>query len=322
MTLAHGETEIGDSLPSFLDKAEQVAKIFATGAIPIIIGVGGWIIQTTIEHDKEQAAKIQQEQQSALDKDRISLEYVKIAKDILTSTEKDVPRELTTWSWRLLDGVSPIKFEKDDLNRLIKNQERIPTPSIPSASSNFLSLAPEYDRMFKSMTLTGGNEKFDTIVNKLLENKARYADVERRTGVPWFIVGVVHYVQTGFDFRTHLHNGDPLTARTVHVPRGRPTSGQPPFTWEDSAQDAFESTGVNKIQDWSIVRVLFELEKYDGFGYRRFQINSPYLWNCTSQYTKGQYVADAVFDPERVASRCGAAPLLKRLMDRQLIALK
>ncbi|HMF85657.1 MAG TPA: hypothetical protein VK635_30235 [Bradyrhizobium sp.] len=78
MTQAMGQAEIGS--PSFLNKAEQVAKIFATAAIPVIIGVGGWIIQTTIEHDKQEAAKIQQEQQRAVDKDKISLEYVKIAK--------------------------------------------------------------------------------------------------------------------------------------------------------------------------------------------------------------------------------------------------
>jgi len=278
MTLAPKQTETGQSPPlrSPLDNIEQGAKIFATAAIPVIIALGGWAIQATIEHDKEQ-----------VDKDKISLEYVKIAKDILTSTEKDVPAELTTWSWRLLDGVSPIKFDKGDLDRLIARKERIPAPSVPSASFDFLSLAPEYDQMFNSMRLTGGNERLDAAVGKLLAGKDRYAEVEKRTGVPWFIVGVVHYLETGLNFQTHLHNDDPLNARTVHVPAGRPRTGQPPFTWEDSAQDAFELTGVTKVPDWSIARVLYELERYNGWGYRRRQVNSPYLWNCTSQYTKG-----------------------------------
>ena len=73
------------------------------------------MIQTTIEHDRERAARIQQDQQSALDKDKISLEYVKIAKEILTSSQQNIPKELTTWSWKLLDGVSPVKFDKDAL---------------------------------------------------------------------------------------------------------------------------------------------------------------------------------------------------------------
>jgi lysozyme family protein len=270
MTQAPGQAESGNGRRSFLDKAEQVAKIFATGAIPIIIGVGGWIIQTTIERDKEQAAKIQQEQQRAIDKDKISLEYVKIAKEILTSTEKDVPQELTKWSWQLMDGVSPVKFDKDDLDRLIARRERIPTPTV---SSNFLSLTPEYDQMFNNMKLIGGDQKIDAIVDKIVEDKARYADVERRTTVPWFVVGIIHYVETGLDFQVHLHNKDPLTARTVHAPAGRPRTGQPPFAWEDSATDAFELTGKTKIPDWSLARVLYEIERYNGFGYRRRQIN-------------------------------------------------
>jgi hypothetical protein len=189
LTLTPGQSEIGRAQPSrsLLDNIEQGAKIFATAAIPVIVALGGWAIQATIEHDKEQAAKIQQEQQSALDKDKISLEYVKIAKDILTSTEKDVPAELTTWSWRLLDGVSPIKFDKGDLDRLIARKERIPAPSVPSTSFDFLSLAPEYDQMFNGVRLTGGNEKLEAAAEKLLEGKVRYANVENRTGVPWLL---------------------------------------------------------------------------------------------------------------------------------------
>src|SRR5437870_4838633 len=32
--------------------------------------------------------------------------------------------------------------------------------------------------------------------------------------------------------------GDPLTPRTTHEPKGRPSAGNPPFAWEDSAADA------------------------------------------------------------------------------------
>jgi lysozyme family protein len=320
MTQAPGQSGSGNGQPTFLDKIEQIAKIFATGAIPIIVGVGGWIIQTSIEHDKERAAKVQQDQQSAVDKEKISLEYVKIAKDILTSTEKDVPQELTKWSWRLLDGVSPVKFDKEDLNRLIARGERIPTPT---ASSSFSSLAPEYDQMFNGMRLIETPQKIDPIVDKLLEGKARYTEVEKRTGVPWFVVGLVHYEETGFNFQTHLHNNDPLTARTVNVPIGRPPQGEPPFAWEDSAADALQLGGATGVQDWSIARILYLMERHNGFGYRRSrQINSPFLWNCTSYYAKGYYVSTGQFDPEAVPQRCGAAPLLKRLIDRQLIALK
>ncbi len=318
MTQAPGQS--GKEQPTFLDKTEQVAKIFATAAVPVIVGVGGWIIQTTVEHDKERAAIVQQEQQRAVDKDKISLEYVKIAKDILTSTEKDVPQELTKWSWQLLDGVSPVKFNKDDLNRLIARGERIPTPTV---SSSLSALAPEYDQMFSSVKLVEATKRIDPIVDKIVASKARYSEVERKTGAPWFVVGIIHYEEADFDFGAHLHNGDPLTARTIKVPAGRPTQGEPPFAWEDSASDALQMRGSAAIQDWSTTQILYFMERYNGFGYRRnHQINSPFLWNCTSYYTKGYYGNDHDFDPEGVPPRCGAAPLLKRLMDRQLIALK
>jgi lysozyme family protein len=309
--------------PSVLDNIEQTAKIFATVAVPVIVALGGWIIQTSMEHDKERAAKIAQDQQAAIDKDKISLEYVKIAKDILTSSEKEIPGELTTWSWRLLDGVSPIKFDKAALERLIERKDRIPAPSVPTVATSFAVLAPEYEQMFKVMRLTVPSEQVDLVIAKIQASLPRYAALEKTTGVPWFVIGVAHYLERGLDFEVHLHNGDPLGDRTVKPPVGRPLSGQPPFTWDDSARDAFELAGFGRVQDWPLTRILFELERYNGFGYRRSHvINSPYLWNCTSQYTKGLYRVDHVFDPLAVPDRCGGAALIKRMLDRQLIALK
>ena len=68
--------------------------------------------------------------------------------------------------------------------------------------------------------------------------RARYASVSAQTGVPWWVIGLIHMMEAGQSFRCHLHNGDPLTARTVQVPAGRPKTGQPPFIWEESAADA------------------------------------------------------------------------------------
>jgi lysozyme family protein len=320
MTSPPTPTDSGQSqpAPSRLDKVEQGAKIFATAAIPVIVAFGGWIIQTTIEGDKERAAKIQREQQNAVDKDKISLEYVKIAKDILASTEKDIPPELTAWSWKLLDGVSPIKFDEDDLKRLIARKERIPAPSVPSSPFGFPSLAPEYEQMFKNMGPVARSETVDAVIESITANKARYSGVEKSTGVPWFVVAILHYMDSSLDFRRYLGNGDPLNAPTVSVPAGR----GPFSSWEDGARDTLQLERMGDVQNWSIARILFELEKSNGFGYRRHQINTPYLWNCTPHYAKGQYVGDGRFDPEAVAPKCGGAVLLKRLMDRQLVTLK
>jgi hypothetical protein len=58
------------SAPTILDKFEQFSKIFATVLVPLVLAIGGWIIQTTVEHDKQEAAKIQADRQSALERER------------------------------------------------------------------------------------------------------------------------------------------------------------------------------------------------------------------------------------------------------------
>ena len=115
----------------------------------------------------------------------------------------------------------------------------------------------------------------------------------------------------------HLHNGDPLTARTTHVPAGRPVAnprGEPeagprrsapnPYTWEESAADALCQKGLNAWADWTIVGSLFQLEAYNGWGYRMYhsEVLSPYLWSFTNHYTKGKYASDGKWGANLVAA--------------------
>src|SRR5262249_32294651 len=140
-------------------------------------------------------------------------------------------------------------------------------------------------------------------VNKIASNKQRYLVVEGETGVPWYILGIIHVSDAGGNFNTHLRNGDPLTARTVHVPAGRPSDGQPPFLWETSAIDALKLMKPDKESFSSIGATLYWLERYNGFGYRRRDIKSPYIWSCTDVYTGGQFVS-GMFDPNVRARYC------------------
>jgi lysozyme family protein len=121
-------------------------------------------------------------------------------------------------------------------------------------------------------------------------------------------------METGFRFDRHLHNGDPLSAKTVRVPKGRPISGNPPFSWEVSAKDAMEKMGYDRETDWSLSHILYLLEKYNGFGYRIKGLRTPYLWSYSNLYSTGRYVADGVFDPNAVSKQCGAATMLKALL--------
>lgn len=184
-------------------------------------------------------------------------------------------------------------------------------------STKFADLKDEYEAEWANCQIRDDKRGIveGVYVAKLNANKDKYQQVaEQYHGMPWFFIGVIHAMETGFRFDRHLHNGDPLSARTVRVPKGRPISGNPPFSWEFSAKDSMEKMGYERESDWSLPHVFYLLEKYNGFGYRFKGMRTPYLWSYSNLYSKGRYVADGVFDPNAVSKQCGAATMLKALI--------
>jgi lysozyme family protein len=184
-----------------------------------------------------------------------------------------------------------------------------------SPTTRFEEVRKEYGAWYGVCEIRPERRKnVEYYLSRLLKFKPAYQAVGTElNGIPWQFVGIVHGMEAGFDFSRHLHNGDSLKARTHRVPAGRPTSGQPPFTWRDSAVDALKLKALHQISPWSLERMLFELERYNGFGYRRRGLPTPYLWSFSNLYLKGKYVADHEFDPNAVSKQCGAATLLKAL---------
>jgi lysozyme family protein len=179
-------------------------------------------------------------------------------------------------------------------------------------------LANEYSLLYESCLIRPNRKAaIAPVVRRLTNNRARYEKVAKALKMPWYVVAVIHQLEAGGDFKRHLHNGDPLTARTTHVPAGRPKTGRPPFTWEVSAIDALTGQGLGAWRDWSVPGALYKLEGYNGWGYRDHHptVKSPYLWSFSNHYTKGKYVADGNFSPTAVSQQIGAAVLLKQLND-------
>jgi len=184
----------------------------------------------------------------------------------------------------------------------------------PINSQSFVELKKEYEDYYAACRpLPDKKKNIDYYVSRLRKNQALYTAVGADLNIPWEFIGVIHGLEGGFDFTTHLHNGDPLTTRTVNVPAGRPPTGAPPFSWKESAEDALLCEGFNHETDWSISRMLFLWEKYNGFGYRNLGIPTPYLWSFSSLYSKGKFTSDGHFDPSAVSKQCGAAVMLKAL---------
>ena len=137
------------------------------------------------------------------------------------------------------------------------------------------------------------------------------------------MIACIHSLESSLNFNTHLHNGDPLSARTTRVPAGRPSFGSPPYKWKESAIDALEYNGTANWTDWSVAGICYRFERYNGWGYRKFRspVKSPYLWSFSNHYTKGKYVADGKWDSNAVSQQCGACILMKRMEQRGLISL-
>jgi lysozyme family protein len=159
-------------------------------------------------------------------------------------------------------------------------------------------------------------------VDLIRKHASVYKQVEAATGVPWFVVGVIHLREAGPQdvgrWKCILHNGQAI------VGTGRKSTivpiGVGPFaTWHEAAVDALKQEGFIGV-DWKndgIARVAFFSEKFNGFGYRSPSKNipSPYLWGGTSVQKRGKYVRDGVYDPYTMDPQIGTMALLRVIMD-------
>ncbi len=191
-------------------------------------------------------------------------------------------------------------------------------------------LLPKYQKQWTECQVTQGLAAL-TIAKRIIENKDRYEIVSKAVNnlVPWWLIGCLHNMESGMRFNGHASNGDPLTARTVQVPKGEPRDmGEPPYTWEETAisiyrkkVSGFYYLGIEKAID-SVEEALHFAQAFNGFGYEEGAgrnttppKSSPYLWSGTNQYQKGKYVSDGRFDPFAVSQQIGVAAVMKKLAE-------
>lgn len=177
----------------------------------------------------------------------------------------------------------------------------------------FEDMRAGYQNLWNRMTVTRPDDAL-AAAKGIIEDKARYDNLTQKTGVPWFFVGPVHQRESNRNFAGVLHNGERIIGtgrKTSLVPAGRG-----PFnSWEEAAIDALKLQELDKIQDWTLPRVLYEFEKYNGFGYVRQKVNSPYVWAGTNLQQSGKYVADGVFDRSAWDKQLGCAAILSKLIE-------
>jgi lysozyme family protein len=188
------------------------------------------------------------------------------------------------------------------------------------------ALRDEYEFLFDNCLIRDSKlSQVEKIIRTIVSRQDRYEAAAKVLdgGIPWYFIAVIHNMESSLSFQKHLHNGDPLSGRTMHVPAGRPRTGTPPFTWEESAADALRLKKLDRWNDWSVPGVLYKLEQYNGWGYRLYHphVLSPYLWGFSHHYSSGKYVADGTWSDTAVSRQCGAAVILRRMLENGLIVL-
>jgi lysozyme family protein len=150
-----------------------------------------------------------------------------------------------------------------------------------------------------------------SIAKRIVQNRGIYFKVEMATGVPWDLIGAIHYREASLDFSTCLHNGDPLGKKTTHVPAGR----GPFFTWEEAAIDALIYDNARKWTFNGIESELAYAEAYNGLGYRKKGLHSCYIFSMTNRIrSRGRYTYDHVYNPlASTHDSAGVAALLKEI---------
>lgn len=177
-------------------------------------------------------------------------------------------------------------------------------------SFNINSLSQANAKRWAVAKLTRASE-YHLPVAKVTAAQNRYQRIQAMTGVDWKFVACTHYRESDLNFQTQLGQGDPLNRVSVHVPKGR----GPFASFEDGAYDALVNTApyAARIHDWSLPGMLTVLEMYNGLGYAKRGVPSPYVWSGTDQYTRGKYVRDGVYDPSTVDRQLGVAGLVRLL---------
>ena len=161
----------------------------------------------------------------------------------------------------------------------------------------------------------------DRIVDRIITNKKRYVFVDNKTDVPWYIIAVLHNMESGGSFKHHLHEGSPLTGRTRWVPKGRPTWGKPPYKWEDSAKDALAYDNMGNVRWAYLFDTIWAIQRYNGTGYWKYHRStpSPYLYAATTIERRGKYIADGKWSSTAISKQIGAAAIIKRMEHKGLI---
>ena len=148
------------------------------------------------------------------------------------------------------------------------------------------------------------------------KNIARYNRVAARSHVPAPLIAALHWREAGGYadlWHRYLHQGDMLGQPALRVPSNIPVFQE----WEPAAVHALAlkdsiRTRLGITERTTDLSLLCDYaEVYNGLGYRRKNLPSPYVLSGTAGYEKGKYIADGKFDINAVDRQLGVLPMLR-----------
>lgn len=160
-------------------KIERLSRILSVAAIPVVLGIGGWIVQNQLQN---QTAIVQQQLQNQT----VSKDYVQLAVSILREPDQSKVRpELRGWAVDLLNAYSTVKLNEEIAKQLKSGQVVLPPletfTGVPSAA-----LSPELDNALKPaleafqqylsesgfQIASGGNVKYQVVKGDAIKTES------------------------------------------------------------------------------------------------------------------------------------------------------
>lgn len=165
-----------------------------------------------------------------------------------------------------------------------------------------------YDNLFQSMIIKNSQEIIN-VVNDIDRDWYKWYCKTYQKGIDWKFVAIIHRLECDGDVNKQILNGENWNTKTKLVPKNLG-----PFkSWDDAANKAFLLKGIITIPN-TISNILWECERWNGWGYVKKKINSPYIWSKTNHYICGKFTSDGKFSSTAVSKQIGAAPLLCYLL--------
>ncbi|MBC7790873.1 MAG: hypothetical protein H7Z74_13070 [Anaerolineae bacterium] len=170
--------------------------------------------------------------------------------------------------------------------------------------------AVRYRKYFDTAEIPAGeSKKVAAALGRALHNRARYESVARLIGVPWVLLAALHEREATGNMSRHPANGDKLDRRTVHVPKGLPKRIDPPFTYENCAEEEYAELRKPKDGIWTEEWLAWSAEHFNGMGYAMANRPSPYLVASTTLEESGKYTSDGHFDESHLDGQVGCIAL-------------